>query len=379
MIKNTDTRLLKFRDDSTQLREDLSVAVFANNYLWVASDETTSIERLSTKDGAIFDDHKTFPLGDLIKLPAVGTGFDQEIDIEGMAYDGNYLWIVGSHSIKRKNLKKEDTGSTEKKIKKLTKLESDGNRYLLARIPLIENEKSGEIEPRKSSPEATPRLFAAQLAGDTRSNDLTNALKDTDNREDHNHIGPFLSIPSKDNGFDIEGLAIAGDKIFIGLRGPVLRGWAIILEVSVSESDSALTLKQIGPDSQLYKKHFLQLEGKGIREMSVLGSDLLILAGPSMDMDGPVSVFRWRDAVNASSESLIWKEDLQEFTFEPATCADGAEEKPKQEGKDHPEGMTILTTGEHASLLIIYDSPADGRKVDPASVYADVFELPDLS
>jgi hypothetical protein len=31
-------------------------------------------------------------------------------------------------------------------------------------------------------------------------------------------------IPGKDNGFDSEGLAVADDRVFIGLRGPVLRG-----------------------------------------------------------------------------------------------------------------------------------------------------------
>ena len=40
-------------------------------------------------------------------------------------------------------------------------------------------------------------------------------------------------IPGKDNGIDCEGLAVAGDRVFIGLRGPVLRGWAMIIELQV--------------------------------------------------------------------------------------------------------------------------------------------------
>lgn len=365
--------LLRFRDDSGKLRDDLSAAVLIDEHLWIASDETTSIERLSTKDdGVTFENHKTFPLGDFIELPAQGTEFDQEIDIEGMTYADNYLWVIGSHSIKRKNLKKDDPGSAEKKIKKLTRLERDGNRYLLARIPLAKSEETGKMEPHKSLPNSNPALFAARLPGDTRSDALIEALNDTDNLEDNNHIGPFLSIPGKDNGFDIEGLAIAGGKIFIGLRGPVLRGWSIILEVSAFESDSSLALKAIGPGKRLYKKHFLQLEGLGIRELSVDGSDLLILAGPSMDMDGPVTIFRWRDGVNATAESIVWKEDFQKFTFEPLTRTRDAAEA----GKDHPEGMTIVATGKNTSVLIIYDSPAQRRKVGETGVYADIFELP---
>ncbi len=37
------------------------------------------------------------------------------------------------------------------------------------------------------------------------------------------------AVPGKDNGLDIEGLAVSEDRIFIGLRGPVLRGWTVIL------------------------------------------------------------------------------------------------------------------------------------------------------
>lgn len=211
MTIKTQTPLLKFRDDARDLREALSVALLIDNHLWVASDELTSIERLSTKDGITFEDHKTFPLDKIIKLPAEDTDFDQEIDIEGMAYQDDYPWVIGSHSIKRKNLKKNKPGSSnpesdEEKIKKLTTVERDGNRYLLARIPLVKNEETGESEPRESWPEENPTLFAARLTGDTRSSALTDALSITDslkdNVESNNHIGPFLSIPGKDNGDD---------------------------------------------------------------------------------------------------------------------------------------------------------------------------------
>jgi L-seryl-tRNA(Ser) seleniumtransferase len=40
-----------------------------------------------------------------------------------------------------------------------------------------------------------------------------------------------VHIPGKDNGLDVEGLASVGDRLLVGLRGPVLRGWAIVLEI----------------------------------------------------------------------------------------------------------------------------------------------------
>lgn len=38
------------------------------------------------------------------------------------------------------------------------------------------------------------------------------------------HFAPYLAIPGKGNGFDIEGLAVDGQRLFLGLRGPVLLG-----------------------------------------------------------------------------------------------------------------------------------------------------------
>ena len=36
------------------------------------------------------------------------------------------------------------------------------------------------------------------------------------------HLAPFLSLPAKDNGFDLEGLAVLGKRVFLGLRGGCL-------------------------------------------------------------------------------------------------------------------------------------------------------------
>ena len=31
------------------------------------------------------------------------------------------------------------------------------------------------------------------------------------------HIAPFIGVPAKENGFDIEGIAVAGDLVAVGL------------------------------------------------------------------------------------------------------------------------------------------------------------------
>jgi hypothetical protein len=49
------------------------------------------------------------------------------------------------------------------------------------------------------------------------------------------HFGPFVALPGKENGLDCEGLAVgAGGRVFVGLCGPVLDGWAGVIELRVA-------------------------------------------------------------------------------------------------------------------------------------------------
>ena len=83
--------ILEFNNKDEDLAGSLSAALFAKGHLWVASDEATSVERLSTSDDLTFDRHRSFPLSDLVRLPALGTDFDREVDIEGMGIQGDFL------------------------------------------------------------------------------------------------------------------------------------------------------------------------------------------------------------------------------------------------------------------------------------------------
>jgi hypothetical protein len=216
--------------------------------------------------------------------------------------------------------------------------------------------------------------YAARLEGDDRGNLLTQALfKDP-------HLGPFVprnqngkvvGIPSKENGFDIEGLATTGDRVFLGCRGPVLRGWAVILELEVRESTKGyLELSKKPGSRQRYQKHFLQLEGLGIRELAVRDRDLYLLAGPTMDLDGPVFVYRWPNALDQTSDSVVWRDDLQKLLAVPFGVG-------KNRGRDHAEGMALAEEG-GSSIMICYDSPAESRLEGDHGLRLDVFKLPGL-
>ncbi|MBD2740026.1 DUF3616 domain-containing protein [Coleofasciculus sp. FACHB-1120] len=351
--------LIRFNGKADEpLSADLSAAALTpDGSLWVGSDETRTIERLSPVKPYIFGKHQQFFVKDFIDL------FDPEgeIDIEGMDYTNHYLWFIGSHSTKRKKMKGKDL---EKDLDKLATIKFEANRYLLARIPVVD----GELSKSVSHPEQPDKkLTAACLQKIENSNVLIEALK-----EDR-HLGPFLttSIPSKENGFDIEGLAIRGDRIFIGLRGPVLRGWAIILEVEVAETaPGILTLKKIGKDGQQYKKHFVELNGLGVRELCLDGEDLIILAGPTMDLEGSLRVFRLKNALERDENSVSWqKEGELEVLFD----------LPFRFGSDHAEGLALFPClGQPNSLMVVYDSPDENRVVKPNGIFADVFSLKSL-
>ena len=81
-----------------------------------------------------------------------------------------------------------------------------------------------------------------------------------------------------------------------GRWGGAVRGWSAVLEIAVEAKGDHLRLVPLDDEGTLIRKHFLQLEGLGIRDLHFHGDDLYILAGPTMVLDGDIHVFRWADA-----------------------------------------------------------------------------------
>lgn len=347
--------LLRFEDSSDDLVGELSAAAMTpDGSLWVGSDELLGVERLSQIEPFVFGNHKHFSLTDFIKLPNT----EDEIDIEGLDYSQGYLWVMGSHSTKRKKPKQKDP---QKDLERLSEIKSEANRYLIARIPVIEGNlvKSCTL---KDDPQT--KLTAALLETTEQGNILVESLKNDP------HIGLIVSsgLPSKDNGLDIEGLAVSQHRIFLGLRGPVLRGLAIILEIEVEETQPGiLTLKPIEKDGQLYRKHFIELDGLGIRELYLHDGDLIILGGPTMDLNGAMRIFRLKNIEKRTEEIIYWQDSKHlEVMFD----------LPIKVGADNAEGIANFPClGESDSVLIVYDTPAPDRRPNGHEILADVFRL----
>ncbi len=200
---------------------------------------------------------------------------------------------------------------------------------------------------------------AAMLKQGKHGNALAEAL-----REDA-LIAPFTRIPAKEGGLDIEGIAVCGKRVALGLRGPVIATHAVLIEVTVSEKKPG----RLHLDGEPVKR-LLAMEGLGIRDLKRCGDDLLILAGPTTGLSGPCAIYRWRGWVqdppqDAERVRLHRPERIVEIPF--------------GRGFDHPEGLALWGSGdgEPRQILVIYDSPGKHR-VDAkrGTITADLFDLP---
>lgn len=376
---------LHFPGHSPDFYTQLSAVAFVGADMWVGADEGQGIVRLPTKDkGKTWEAAEVSLLDKVLDLPG-----KKEIDLEGMDWDAasEHLWLVGSHSLKRKKARDDD--DPEPLVERLGTVEADKNRYVLARVPL---EVAAEGSRLMRKDEFTDTKFAAQLECET-PGPFRNALFDALQADPHfkrfvqrqlDGKDDKLGIPGKDNGLDIEGLAFAGTtdenaaRLFIGLRGPVLRGWAAVLEVQVTATRDGgtnagrLTLKTIGEDGRPHRRIFLDLDGLGVRDLCFRGDDLLILAGPTMVLDWPVAVYRWIGAKLTDGSDLILEQ--KKGALKP--LATKAKAKPAQEKGNRAEGMALFPPGGRDAVLILYDAPGASHLPEgKETVIGDVFPL----
>jgi hypothetical protein len=172
-------------------------------------------------------------------------------------------------------------------------------------------------------------------------------------------------MPCKENGFDVEGLAVKGERVFLGLRGPVLSGWAVVIELRIKRTKRDRLKLGKCAKRRRYLKHFLPLKGLGIRDLRFDGDDLVVLAGPTMDHDGTGSLFRWRSPIGAADDIVHAPQDVLHVM-----------DLPYARGADQAEGVAFVDVGDARRLLIVHDSPAGARLSNAGeSLVVDLFDL----
>jgi Protein of unknown function (DUF3616) len=371
---------LKFKEAGKALTESLSAMIKIGDSIFAGGDEGVKLARLEERDGGKrYEQEQMIDLSRWFDLPKPPSGDPskkvKEIDLEGIDVGTDLagervLWLIGSHSHKRGKAAPNET--VAENLEKLGKVEPDDNRQLLGYLPLGKDEEKPRIAVDGPKP---GEARAAQLHGNASTSDLLTAL--AGDPLFSRFCGAGSAIPGKDNGVDIEGLACApGGRLLVGLRGPVLRGIAVVLEVQPVRAEppgahaDLLTLAPIGPGGRLYRRHFLDLAGNGVRDLCWDGGDLLILAGPTMSLDAPPQIFRWREAKDAlgknagDEEAFVWRK-------EGAISLEKLKLKFEQTevGKDHAETITFLRKKE---LAIGYDAPSKAYLVGDTTLKADV-------
>jgi hypothetical protein len=237
---------------------------------------------------------------------------DKEIDMEAAASDAQFVYLIGSHSIRRTQVDAE--GAYKKNRKRLTRIRPHSNSYSLFRLKLSDE---GELIEKDSV-------------------DLRDILRDDE------VLGSFFAMPGKEGGIDIEGVAVKDGKLFIGFRGPVLRG--NFVPVVVLEFDQP----------HEYELRFVKLGGRGIRDLVAVEDGFLILAGPVGDGDGSYQLHLWN-----GEDCVPGAEELRGAVTPVAELAAGPGEKP--------EGVTVLAeNAEQWQLLVVNDgNPAAAEWIAP--------------
>lgn len=280
---------------------DLSGIVVVGEYLFLGADEGHELQVLAAG---------TQPGDWCLQRKITLASHDQEVDIEGITFGDGHLYVAGSHSARRRLLKPE--ASVRRNRERLLEIRQGDSRCRLYRLAL--DTASGKL--------GTPDHI-----------DLRKRL-----RKDP-LLKTFVGVPGKENGIDIEGIAYRDGELYLGFRGPVLRGNYVPLMVLDFDHPKR------------YRLDFVRLDGQGIRDLVALENGFLIIGGPVNDAPGPFCLWWWdgEDQIPGKSRDVRPAEMLGEIT-----TAGGAK----------AEGLALLDERDgRAELIVLYETEASSQAV----------------
>ncbi len=177
----------------------------------------------------------------------------KELDIEGICAEDDLVYVIGSHSSKRKKIKADSSYKKNRETFHQDKIEDEISRDWLCRLRLNDEGKAADKD-------------RISLRGIIRNDPALQA---------------FCNIPSKENGVDIEGAAIKDSWLHIGFRGPVFRdNYVPVMRLRWEEPEK-------------YELLYVQLGGRGIRDLAAVSDGFLILAGPVGDGSDSYQIWHW--------------------------------------------------------------------------------------
>ncbi|ACL55545.1 DUF3616 domain-containing protein [Methylobacterium nodulans] len=247
------------------------------------------------------------------KVPLIRNEFGGEaleLDGEGVAYADGLFYVIGSHGHPR-----------DKKGKLKSAEHAD---MVAARIAA-----ASQIVRVRLSPEGKGSVVPPVAS-------LTRAI------EAEPALAPFAGRRLENDGVTIEGIAVRGDRLYAGFRGPPLdNGRAAVLAVDLGSAFGEAPAKP----SRLFRLPVG--ERRGVRDLAVHGTKILVLVGPVGDEPGPSSIYEWD---GESDEAIRSLGDLGAL----------AGVSPKQK----PEAILPLdTTPSGLRVLVMFDGEEEGAPI----------------
>jgi hypothetical protein len=228
----------------------------------------------------------------------------RDLDGEAVAYAAPFFYVVGSHGCSRHSNKFRLSA------------------FMLACIPeaqVANPSSAATFDP--SGVETSYRLSEALAAAPS--------------------IRPYFTRDLMSaNGLNVEGLAVAGGKLFAGLRAPALDGTAFIIAIdanrlfderaSINEGDVRAISVPIGA-------------GRGVRDLARLNDgQLLVLSGPAQDAPVPFEIH------------------LLDIKAQTTTLLGTLAELPDARGAK-AEAISVLSQHENAvDILVMFDGLPSG-------------------
>lgn len=254
----------------------------------------------------------------LIGLDLPGSAIE-EMDLEGIAVDGQNVFVLGSHSSQRKKTDADKTYARNRGVL-MGPPETKRARDVLLHFELDTSGKAGPIQ-RTS---------------------LRGFLNTTE------PFKSFAATASKENGVDAEGLAIRDQRLYVGFRGPVLRG-----------NFTPVLRCRFGSPIVEPEVLFVNLGGRGVRDLAGVDDGLLVLGGPVGDGPGTYQLYLWdgRDQVPGTGGPSAGADiGLQLIGDLPIPHADDGHNVAKAEGV-----AIINETTEHWEIMVVFDGLKDGH------------------
>lgn len=273
--------------------QDLSgLAFISGRFGLIGADEARAVQVVELSQAA-----KTLRVVESIPLLQSG----DEIDIEAIAAEGQYYYVVGSHGVSKKQG------------------EPQGNRYRIFRLKV--NLATG-----------LPAGIEVATLGDILRADKV--------------LGEYFGRPLQQKGVNIEGLAARDGRLFVGFRNPNLDGHAFVMEIGAEDVFGRRP-------RQAYRLHRLPLgPGLGIREIVAGKSCFLIIAGNAGS-----------EPSETYTDSQDYEEDRDFILFRwDGKGPDVHRIGPLPDVRGKAEAMAILEeTENHVTVLVLFDGPKGGR------------------